>query len=61
MGIIVINSDGIPIRSTLENSVTVQYAGLITQLVTKARSSIRELDPQVAASAVVQGPDAAAE
>lgn len=37
---------GIPIKSTLDNSSTVQYAGLIHQLVMKARSTIRDIDPQ---------------
>ena len=33
---------GIPIRSTLDNSTTVQYAGLITQLANKARSVVSD-------------------
>ena len=37
---------GIPIRSTLDNSTTVQYSGLITSLTSKARSVVRDLDPQ---------------
>ncbi|KAK6185548.1 hypothetical protein SNE40_007756 [Patella caerulea] len=45
-GTIVVNSEGIPIRTTLDNSTTVQYAGLIHQLAQKARSTVRELDPQ---------------
>ncbi|XP_069371934.1 dynein light chain roadblock-type 1 isoform X1 [Paralichthys olivaceus] len=45
-GIIVVNSEGIPIKTTLDNSSTVQYAGLIHQLVMKARSTVREIDPQ---------------
>lgn len=36
---------GIPIRSTLDNSTTVQYAGLISQLAAKARSTVRDIDP----------------
>ena len=39
-------SAGIPIRSTLDNSTTVQYSGLITSLTSKARSVVRDLDPQ---------------
>eukprot|EP01137_Pigoraptor_chileana_P003272 Opistho-2@43215 len=46
IGIVIINNDGIPIRTTLDNSQTVQYAALITQLAAKARSSVRDLDPQ---------------
>jgi len=45
-GLIVIDKEGIPIRSTLDNSTTVQYAGLITQLANKARSVVRDIDPQ---------------
>lgn len=36
---------GIPVKSTLDNSTTVQYAGLISQLADKARSVVRDLDP----------------
>ncbi|XP_068170780.1 dynein light chain roadblock-type 1 [Antennarius striatus] len=45
-GVIIVNSEGIPIKSTLDNGSTVQYAGLIHQLVMKARSTVRDLDPQ---------------
>lgn len=44
-GTIVINHDGIPIRTTLDNSTTVQYAGLLCSLTQKARSTVRDLDP----------------
>uniref|UniRef100_A0A7S0MD53 Dynein light chain roadblock n=1 Tax=Cryptomonas curvata TaxID=233186 RepID=A0A7S0MD53_9CRYP len=44
-GVLIVNHDGIPIRTTLEQATTVQYAGLITQLCSKARSAVRELDP----------------
>ncbi|KAL9975367.1 hypothetical protein ACROYT_G012522 [Oculina patagonica] len=46
IGIIVVNSEGIPIRTTMDNSTTVQYAGLIHQLTSKARSTVRDIDPQ---------------
>ncbi|XP_017784071.1 PREDICTED: dynein light chain roadblock-type 2-like [Nicrophorus vespilloides] len=45
VGIIVINSEGIPIKSTLDNTITVQYAGLISSLAEKSRSVVRDLDP----------------
>merc|ERR1712137_685011 len=45
-GAIIIDKEGIPIRSTLDNSTTVQYAGLIMQLTNKARSTVRDLVPQ---------------
>jgi dynein light chain roadblock-type len=49
-GVLIVNHDGIPIRTTLEQATTVQYAGLITQLCSKARSAVRELDPHVSSS-----------
>ncbi|XP_073539870.1 dynein light chain roadblock-type 1 isoform X1 [Phyllobates terribilis] len=45
-GIIIVNSEGIPIKSTMDNATTAQYAGLMHQLVMKARSSVRDIDPQ---------------
>lgn len=36
---------GIPIRSSLDASLTQQYAALIKSLSDKARSAIREIDP----------------
>uniref|UniRef100_A0A674BYE1 Dynein light chain roadblock n=1 Tax=Salmo trutta TaxID=8032 RepID=A0A674BYE1_SALTR len=45
-GIIIVNAEGIPIKTTLDNSSTVLYAGLIHQLVMKARSTVRDIDPQ---------------
>lgn len=35
---------GIPIKSTLDNNTTVEYAGLISHLVDKARRTTKELD-----------------
>ncbi|KAM8799254.1 dynein light chain roadblock-type 2 [Eudromia elegans] len=46
VGTIVVNAEGIPIRTTLDNSTTVQYAGLLHQLTMKARSTVRDIDPQ---------------
>lgn len=45
VGTIVVNSEGIPVKSTLDNTTTVQYAGLISSLADKARSVVRDLDP----------------
>ncbi|XP_046881013.1 dynein light chain roadblock-type 1 [Hypomesus transpacificus] len=45
-GIIIVNAEGIPIKTTMDNTSTVQYAGLIHQLVMKARGTIRDIDPQ---------------
>ncbi|KAG7281887.1 hypothetical protein CRUP_031136 [Coryphaenoides rupestris] len=46
IGTIVVNAEGIPIRTTLDNSTAVQYAGLLRQLMLQARSSVRDVDPQ---------------
>mmetsp|Transcript_4216 Transcript_4216/g.6219 ORF Transcript_4216/g.6219 Transcript_4216/m.6219 type:complete len:104 (+) Transcript_4216:14-325(+) len=43
-GIVVVNSDGIPLRSNLENDIKVKYSSLITQLITKARNTIKNLN-----------------
>ncbi|KAG2379635.1 hypothetical protein C9374_006752 [Naegleria lovaniensis] len=46
-GIVIVNSEGIPIRSDFMNDdVKVKYAANITQLVAKARSVVRDLNPQ---------------
>ena len=47
IGVVIVNQDGVPIRTTLDQNDTVKYAGLITQLCSKARSAVRELDPTV--------------
>mmetsp|Transcript_39868 Transcript_39868/g.109736 ORF Transcript_39868/g.109736 Transcript_39868/m.109736 type:complete len:102 (+) Transcript_39868:81-386(+) len=44
-GIVIVNRDGAAIRSTLDTKGTVQYSGLISQLASKARSVVRDLDP----------------
>ncbi|XP_006888950.1 PREDICTED: dynein light chain roadblock-type 2 [Elephantulus edwardii] len=46
IGTMVVNAEGIPIRTTLDNSSTVQYAGLLHQLTMKAKSTVRDIDPQ---------------
>lgn len=46
VAVIVVNSEGVPIRSTLDNKATLQYSTLISQLAAKARLVVRELDPQ---------------
>ncbi|XP_057242601.1 dynein light chain roadblock-type 1 [Malurus melanocephalus] len=45
-GIIVVNSEGIPIKSTIDNTTTIQYAGLMHSFILKARSTVRDIDPQ---------------
>ncbi|PAA62027.1 hypothetical protein BOX15_Mlig002276g1, partial [Macrostomum lignano] len=45
VGVIIVNFDGIPIRSSFaDSSLTVQYCALIQQLAHKSRSAIRDLD-----------------
>jgi dynein light chain roadblock-type len=46
-GLIIVNSEGIPIRDTFDEAdrlLTIQYAALITQMATKSRAAIKELD-----------------
>eukprot|EP00928_Gymnodinium_smaydae_P050436 TRINITY_DN33_c0_g1_i1.p2 TRINITY_DN33_c0_g1~~TRINITY_DN33_c0_g1_i1.p2 ORF type:complete len:101 (+),score=22.02 TRINITY_DN33_c0_g1_i1:112-414(+) len=45
-GIIIVNAEGVPIRSTLDSRNTLQYSALISQITSKARSVVRDLDPQ---------------
>ncbi|KAK2723094.1 hypothetical protein QYM36_003328 [Artemia franciscana] len=45
IGVVVLNNDGVAIKSTLDAATTTQYAGLITQLADRARSMTREMDP----------------
>ena len=44
-GLFVMNSDGIAIRSTMENDVTVHYAALVSRFVEKARAAVKQLNP----------------
>ncbi|XP_020915621.2 dynein light chain roadblock-type 2 [Exaiptasia diaphana] len=46
VGVLIMNSEGIPIRTTLDNATSVQYAGLFQQLANKARTTVRDIDPQ---------------
>lgn len=45
-GIIVMNSEGIPIRTTLPQNKTALYVGLIHGLAVKTKSAIKEMDHQ---------------
>eukprot|EP00753_Platysulcus_tardus_P015601 PLAT5120.1.p2 GENE.PLAT5120.1~~PLAT5120.1.p2 ORF type:complete len:113 (-),score=27.95 PLAT5120.1:103-411(-) len=44
-GILIVNNDGVAIRSNLSEEDTTNYSALISELATKARSVIRSLDP----------------
>ena len=45
-GILIVNSEGIPIKSTMAKEETQQYSALLSQLSAKAMSAIRTLDPE---------------
>lgn len=44
-GLMIVDSDGIPIRSSLDNQTTLHYAALISQLTLYAKRVVRDLDP----------------
>ncbi|PWA14234.1 hypothetical protein CCH79_00012332, partial [Gambusia affinis] len=46
IGTIIVNSEGVPIRTTLDNSTTSLYARLLRSFTTLARSAVRDIDPQ---------------
>ena len=46
VGVLIINSEGIPVKSTLDNALAVQYAALISQLSQKAQMVVQDVDPQ---------------
>lgn len=43
LGIMVVNGDGAPIRTTLDDNLTTQYAALVTHFTSKARSAVKQL------------------
>ena len=45
-GVIIMNSEGIPVRSTMPNTQTVLYISLIHGLALKAKSVIKDMDHQ---------------
>ncbi|CAH8578730.1 unnamed protein product [Heterobilharzia americana] len=45
IGAIIVSSDGIAIRTSMDNSTTNHYCALIQQLIAKSRSAVRDLDP----------------
>jgi len=44
-GLIVVNADGVPIRSSMDNGTTQQYISLSKTLAKLARSVVRDVDP----------------
>lgn len=45
IGVLIMDTDGRPIRSTMEQNQTLQYANLLQQLTDKSKQVVRELDP----------------
>ncbi|XP_045145018.1 dynein light chain roadblock-type 1-like [Echinops telfairi] len=45
-GIIVVTEEGIPFKSTMDNPTTPQHTNLMHNFILKARSTVREIDPQ---------------
>ncbi|XP_051025361.1 dynein light chain roadblock-type 1-like [Acomys russatus] len=45
-GITVVNTEGIPIKSTMDNPTATQYTNLTHNFILKARSTVCEIDPQ---------------
>ncbi|XP_055379575.1 dynein light chain roadblock-type 2-like [Condylostylus longicornis] len=45
LGSLIVNNEGIPIKTNLNNALSVQYAGLMQNLVEKTRLIVKELDP----------------
>lgn len=45
-GVIVVNSDSMSVRSTMDNSATVQYIGMAKTLTAMSRSLVRDINPQ---------------
>ncbi|XP_054632720.1 dynein light chain roadblock-type 2-like [Dunckerocampus dactyliophorus] len=46
LGTIIVNADGIPIRSTFDISKAGKYVDLFRQLTVLARSTVRDMDPE---------------
>lgn len=46
VGVVVVNDDNIPIRSTLDNATTLQYVSMCDTLCGIARGIVRDTDPQ---------------
>lgn len=45
-GIVILNNDAVPIRSTMDPEIAKKYSALLKPLSDKARSCVRDLDPQ---------------
>ena len=45
IGVMLYTPDGIPIRTTVDNTTAAQYQNLVSHLTAAARSVVRDLDP----------------
>ena len=43
LGSVIVNADGIPLKSSFENAVAVNYAALVSHLVMKTKSAVKQL------------------
>lgn len=46
LGLFVMNGDGIAIRSTMENDITVHYAALVSRFIEKVRAAVKQLNSE---------------
>lgn len=46
IGMLILNADGIAIRSTFENDQTVHYAAQVSHFTAKTRSLVKKLNPE---------------
>ncbi|CAH8529597.1 unnamed protein product [Schistosoma turkestanicum] len=44
-GAMIVSTDGIAVRTSMDNNRTNHYSGLVQQLVNRSRSAVRDLDP----------------
>lgn len=47
-GYVVFNADTIPVKTNLDPALSVQYSGLMSQLVHRARIALKQLEPRLA-------------
>jgi dynein light chain roadblock-type len=46
VGVLIVNGEGIPVRSTMENDMSVQFGAMAAQLARQARGLVREAAPE---------------
>ena len=56
VGYVVYNAETIPVKTNLDAALGVQYAGLISQLVSRTRTAIKQLEPRCCTSATLHCP-----